>query len=65
MLWVSEILLRHHDLACFEDLVAVVRARARDGERFLRMDVRPPFHDTPEDWESRLEAAFTGVVDDR
>jgi len=28
---------------------------------FFRMDVRPPFPDTPEDWEDRLEAAFSAA----
>ena len=42
------------------DLIIVEqRERARDGEMFFRMDVRPPFPDTPEDWEDRLEAAFS------
>ncbi len=61
MLWLSEILLQNHDCASFEDLVALVEEAARKGEIFFRMDVRPPFPDTPEDWEDRLEAAFNSV----
>jgi hypothetical protein len=26
------------------------------------MDVKPPFPDTPDNWEDRLEAAFSGPV---
>jgi len=26
---------------------------------FFRIDVKPQFSDTPENWEDRLEAAFT------
>lgn len=59
MLYLSEILLQNHDLENFEQLVRVVEAKARAGERFFQMDVRPPFPDTPEGWESRLEAAFS------
>lgn len=59
MLWLSEVLIQHHELGSFDELVEVVRDRARQGERFLRMDVKPPFPDTPEDWEDRLEGAFT------
>ena len=33
--------------------------RAAAGELFFQMDVKPPFPDTPGDWEDRLEAAFT------
>ena len=61
MLWLSEVMLQNHDLASFEELAQAVRARAEQGEMFFRMDVRPPFADTPEDWEERLEAAFTSA----
>jgi len=58
MLCLSEILLQNHDLQSFEDLVRVVQEKARAGELFFEMDVRPPCPDTPEGWEDRLEAAF-------
>ena len=60
MLYLSEILIQRHDLQQFSELVAAVRGAAA-GRRFLRMDVRPPFPDTPEDWEDRLEAAFAAA----
>lgn len=59
MLWLSEVLLQNHDLESFENLMEEIRNRARNGEIFFQMDVRPPFPDTPEDWEDRLEAAFS------
>lgn len=62
MLWLSEILLRRHDLGSFDALVGAVQERARGGEMFFRMDVKPPFPDTPEDWEDRLEAAFSTAL---
>jgi hypothetical protein len=58
MLCLSEILLQHHELQSFAELVSVVEAKARSGELFFQMDVRPPFLDTPENWEDKLEAAF-------
>lgn len=58
MLHLSELLIQHHELKNFEELVALVKAQTKTGERFFRMDVRPPFPDTPENWEDRLEAAF-------
>jgi hypothetical protein len=58
MLWLSEILLQEHQLDSFAGLIEKVQERARGGEMFFRIDVRPPFQDTPEDWENRLEAAF-------
>lgn len=62
MLWLSEILLQRYDLESFADLVAEVQSRAREGERFFSMDVKPPFQDTPEDWEDRLESAFSAAL---
>jgi hypothetical protein len=43
-------------------LIPVIQSVARSGERFFRMDVKPPYPDTPENWEDRLEAAFSGRV---
>ena len=59
MLHLSEVLIQHHELQSFEDLLEVIRQRAKGGERFFRIDVKPNFTDTPDNWEDRLEAAFT------
>jgi hypothetical protein len=61
MLWLSEILLQNNNAESFDDLVKLVEDGARKGEIFFRMDVKPPFSDTPEDWEDQLESAFNGV----
>lgn len=61
MLWLSEILLQNTDAESFEDLIQLVEQGAKRGEIFFRMDVKPPYADTPEDWEDRLESAFNGV----
>ena len=61
MLWLSEVLIQHHELESFEGLQRVVQEKARAGELFFRMDVKPPFQDTPENWEERLEAVFTSA----
>ncbi|MCK5523827.1 MAG: sulfur relay protein DsrC [Thiomargarita sp.] len=58
MLYLSELLMQHHDLQNFDELVKLVKQQTETGERFFRMDVIPPFPDTPENWEDRLEAAF-------
>lgn len=59
MLWLSEILLQNKAQS-FADLEKLVAEGARQGAIHFRMDVKPPFPDTPEDWEDRLEAAFSG-----
>jgi len=62
MLKLSELLVGNSELESFEDLIPMVQAVARSGERFFRMDVKPPFPDTPDNWEDRLEAAFSGPI---
>ena len=61
MLWLSEVLLQNPQVESFADLKDVIAQRAKEGERFFRMDLKPPFSDTPPDWEDRLEAVFTAV----
>lgn len=58
MLYLSEILIQNPQLESFEELLEVVEERAK-GEMFFRIDVKPQFSDTPENWEDRLEAVFT------
>ena len=58
MLYLSEILIQNPELDSFEALLATVKERAKS-EMFFRIDVKPQYADTPEDWEDRLEAAFT------
>lgn len=61
MLWISELLLQSHDLESFEALKEAVQERARQGEIHFGLDVKPPFSDTPEDWEVVLENAFSSA----
>jgi len=59
MLYLSTLLIEHHELQNFEALVALIKqVKIANNERFFRIDVRPPYPDTPENWEDRLEAAF-------
>jgi hypothetical protein len=61
MLILSEVLLQGHDMESFDELVQELKKRARDGELFFQLDVKPTFPDTPPNWEDRLEAAFTAL----
>ena len=62
MLTLSDILINNDEIASFDELMVAVQKGAAGGERFFRMDVKPPFADTPENWEERLEAAFSGLI---
>ncbi|MDC0430459.1 sulfur relay protein DsrC [Candidatus Thioglobus sp.] len=59
MLLISEIMIGNPQIDDFEELVVVLKAISDSSdERFFRMDVKPDYQDTPENWEDRLEAAF-------
>lgn len=58
MLYLSEVMIQNPQLESFEQLLEVVRQRAK-GEMFFRIDIKPTYDDTPENWEDRLEATFT------
>lgn len=61
MLYLSDILLQHHEIESFVELVSKLRERAKS-EVFFQMDIKPPFADTPENWESILESVFSGMT---
>lgn len=60
MLYLSEVLIQEHDLESFDDLLQAIQKRAGT-QIFFKIDVKPPFPDTPANWEDRLEGAFVGV----
>lgn len=62
MLYLSHIIIGNQDLESFGQLEERLQEYAKSGERFFRIDVKPPYPDTPENWEDRLEAAFSGLA---
>lgn len=62
MVYLSQVIIGNQDFQSFDDLEAALKVYAKEGERFFRMDVKPPYPDTPENWEDRLEAAFSGLA---
>jgi hypothetical protein len=59
MLYLSQILISNQDVQNFDELKELIKEFARQGEMFLRFDVKPPYPDTPADWEDQLEATFS------
>ncbi len=61
MLKLSDILIEEFDLASYAQLKSIVTQRARNGARFFEIDVKPPYSDTPVNWEADLENTFTSA----
>jgi hypothetical protein len=61
MLYLSEVLMEGHAMESFKELQKTVSEKGKAGEMFFRIDVKPPFGDTPDNWEEQLEAAFTSI----
>jgi hypothetical protein len=55
-------MIAYPQLEHFEELLdAVKHAAVQSGEIHFRIDVKPPYPDTPDNWEDRLEGAFCGI----
>jgi hypothetical protein len=62
MLYLSEVMIQNPQLNTFGELLETITRRAREtGEIHFKIDVKPPYPDTPENWEDRLEGAFVGI----
>ncbi len=61
MLILSEVLIQNHQLESYADLVQLIQIRAKEGEMFFDIDIKPPYPDTPDEWETDLEAKFTSA----
>jgi len=62
MLYLSEILMQHHEINTFDELLKIIPVVAKEkGEIFMHIDVKPQYADVPANWEDKLEGAFAGV----
>ncbi|MEC7885361.1 MAG: sulfur relay protein DsrC [Pseudomonadota bacterium] len=59
MLVISEILIAEHKIDSYKSLKKFIKDKIKDGEIFLSIDIKPPFDDTPDNYESDLENLFT------
>ena len=58
MLNLSEVLIQNPQIDSFEDLASLIKEKSKN-EIFFRIDVKPQYGDTPENWEDLIEAMFT------
>ena len=62
MLYLSTLLIEEKEIETFEELLDVIKLRTKNGEIFIRIDLKPPFPDTPENWEDKVESAFSSYI---
>ena len=60
MISISEILISQHEIQSYNDLKKFIQIKIEDGEMFLSIDLKPPFADTPDNYEQDLENLFIG-----
>ena len=65
MLYLSSLLIEYKNVESFDQLIDVVKEKAKQGEIFIKIDLKPPYPDTPEDWEDKIESAFNGYQEER
>jgi len=62
MLYLSTIIIEEKDIETFDELLTIIKERAKNGEIFIRLDLKPPYPDTPKNWEEKIESAFSGYI---
>ena len=62
MLYLSAVIIEEKDIETFDELLIAIKERAKNGEIFIRLDLKPPYPDTPKDWEEKIESAFSGYI---
>jgi hypothetical protein len=63
MLILSEVLIQNHQLESYSDLINLIQKKAVEGEMFFDIDIKPPFPDSRDEWETDLEANFSRRVE--
>jgi len=58
-IFLSDVITRNPWVASFTDLLAVVGKQGSMGVIMLEIDLKPEFPDTPRNWETLIESAFT------
>jgi hypothetical protein len=55
----SDFIVRNPDVMTFADLLVVIGEHGKAGATMLQVDIKPDFADTPRNWETMVENAFT------
>ncbi|MDP6342532.1 MAG: sulfur relay protein DsrC [Alphaproteobacteria bacterium] len=63
LLRLSEFMIGNPQVTSFQDLLVVLGDNKTHGATLLEMDLKPDYPDTPRNWETLVESAFTWGVD--
>ena len=55
----SELIIGNPQVMNFSELLALIGSHGKGGATMLQIDIKPDYRDTPKNWESQLEAAFS------
>ena len=55
----SDFIIRNPDIMTFAELLVAIGKHGKAGATMLQVDIKPDFTDTPRNWESQVEMAFT------
>ena len=55
----SELIIGNPQVLSFAELIALVGNHGKAGATMLQIDIKPDYRDTPKNWESQIEAAFS------
>jgi hypothetical protein len=55
---VSDLIIEHPEVQSFQGVKQLVISAAKSNYRFLQLDVKPDFVDTPRNWDLVLEQVF-------
>lgn len=55
----SDLIAQNPQLQSFPELLEAVGMHGKSGATMLEVDIKPDYPDTPRNWESQVEMAFT------
>ena len=59
LILLSDVIIHNPQLTNFNELLAFLGTLGEEKPVMLQIDLKPDYRDTPRNWESRLEAAFS------
>ena len=59
LILLSRFIIQNPQVSSFSSLIEIINKYEGDGPTMLQIDIKPDFADTPRNWESQVEMAFS------